>query len=150
MPDGKMTWSLSDDVKLKGHECKTIVLFYKFKSGVSEKGIQYEGTARNAFLPHNDEGINILKMMILAFQQRLTFTVGKSLTSGKDNQIVWAGIVHKSSNKEGPFGFPDPEYYENIQKEFALRRINLKKVEHIEIDFSKMCKIKIKNGKCIF
>ncbi len=149
MPDGKMYWTLRDDIKLTDFDCKTIVILYKFKSGISEKGILYEGTIRNAFLPHNDEGINILKMLILAFQQRLTFTVGKSMTTGKDNQIVWAGIVHKSYTSKGPFGFPDPLYYENIQKELALRGINLKKVEHIEIDFQIKNRVKIMNGKCI-
>ena len=64
-------------------------------------------------------------MFILAFQRRLTFTIGKSKTTGKDNAIVWAGIVHKTSRHGGPFGYPDPKYYENVQELLALRKINL-------------------------
>ncbi len=88
-------------------------------------------------------------MLILAFQQRLTFTIGKSLTTGIDNAIVWAGIGHKTSTTGGAYGFPDPKFYETIQQEFALRKINLKRVENFEIDFTEAKEIKIKNGKHI-
>lgn len=71
------------------------------------------------------------------------------MTTGKDNAIVWAGIGHKTSIHGGAYGFPDPKFYETIQQEFALRKINLKRVEHFEIDFEKTKIIKIKNGKYI-
>lgn len=81
MPDGKMAWSLNDKIKLSGFDCETIVIEYKFRSGVTPNGIFYNATQRMAFLPNNDEGLNILKMFIVAFIKRLTFTIGTSLTS---------------------------------------------------------------------
>lgn len=53
MPDGRMTWQLNDKIKLKDHDCETIVIQYKFKPGITSEGIQFEGTDRIAYLPHN-------------------------------------------------------------------------------------------------
>ena len=49
----------------------------------------------------------------------LTFTVGRSITTGKDNQCTWASIHHKTSRTGGvqAHGFPDPNYFSNCNAE---------------------------------
>jgi len=44
-----------------------------------------------------------------AFNRKLIFTVGRSVTTGLDNQTVWNGIHHKTSLNGGAshFGYPD-------------------------------------------
>jgi hypothetical protein len=46
-------------------------------SGV-HKGVRYSGTKRVAYLPGNEQGIDILTMLAEAFRRRLTFKVGQS------------------------------------------------------------------------
>ena len=58
-------------------------------------------------------------MMITAFQRRLTFTVGTSLTTGQDDFVVWNGIHHKTQlveNGDGN-GYPDMEYLDKVTEE---------------------------------
>lgn len=42
-------------------------------------------------------GRELLALLQHAWQQRLTFTVGRSITTGADNVVVWNGIHHKTS-----------------------------------------------------
>uniref|UniRef100_A0A914WC66 E3 ubiquitin-protein ligase n=1 Tax=Plectus sambesii TaxID=2011161 RepID=A0A914WC66_9BILA len=72
-----------------------------------------------AFLPYNDEGRLVLKLLKLAFDHRLTFTVGDSITTGAKNVVVWNNIHHKTSLHGGPqcFGYPDPTYLSRVQEE---------------------------------
>ena len=37
-----------------------------------------------------------------AFYARMIFTIGKSVTSGEDNVVVWNDIHHKTSMHGGP------------------------------------------------
>jgi len=57
----------------------------------------------------------------------LTFTVGRSVTTGLDNQIVWNGIHHKTSYTGGAanFGYPDPTYLKRVKEELAFKGIKL-------------------------
>ena len=54
----------------------------------------------------------------------MSFTVGTSLTTGKKNTVVWAGIHHKTSLYEGPFGYPDNTYFSRVQEELKARNID--------------------------
>ena len=50
--------------------------------------------------------------------------IGRSLTTGRDNQIVW-NLHHKTSMDGGvqSFGYPDPSYFNRIRdelKEFGI------------------------------
>jgi deltex-like protein len=64
-----------------------------------------------------------------AFERKLTFTVGRSVTTGLDNQVVWNGIHHKTSTSGGSssFGYPDPTYLTRVKEELACKGIVSKK-----------------------
>ena len=71
-------------------------------------------TNRTAYLPDNKEGQEILKLFKIAWERRLLFTVGRSVTTGEDNQVVWGGVHQKTCTSGGAtsFGYPDPTYFE--------------------------------------
>lgn len=58
-------------------------------------GQSYTGTYRTAYLPDNKEGNEVLRLLQIAWERRLTFTIGTSVTSGATNAVVWNGIHHK-------------------------------------------------------
>ena len=64
-------------------------------------GMRYHGTSRDAYLPDNDEGRHVLKLLEKSFELRQTFTVGQSRTTGTDNVVTWNDIHHKTSYKGG-------------------------------------------------
>jgi deltex-like protein len=83
MPDGKMNVQLIRD-RCSGYNCNSIQIIYDFKPG-KRNGKYYEGTYREAFLPNNPEGQEILSLLKRSFDQKLTFTIGTSVTTGRDN-----------------------------------------------------------------
>lgn len=73
-----------------------IVIHYKIHSG-SMNGVYFHGTNREAYLPGNNEGIEVLSLLVEAFSRKLTFKIGTSITTGATNVTVWQGIHHKTS-----------------------------------------------------
>jgi len=107
-----------------------IVIDYTIPDGIQSAehpapGCRYSGTVRRAYLPNTTEGQAILKKLKIAFERRLTFTIGTSVTSGLSNQVVWNGIHHKTKTSGGStaFGYPDPTYFERVSKELADKGI---------------------------
>ena len=94
-------------------------------------GVPYSGTSRTAYLPGNEEGIECLGLLILAFQRKLTFIVGTSLTTGKKNTVVWAGIHHKTNTSGGVsrFGWPDETYFARVKGELSDRGISVSEIQ---------------------
>jgi deltex len=131
MPDGGMQWSVSNYSLPGFNGSQTINFSYNFPSG-SRKGVGYAGTSRAAYLPTTPEGIIVFKMMILAFKRKVTFKIGTSVTNGRDNQTVWAGIHHKTSTSGGSssFGYPDATYLDRVTEELAARNITPEDVEN--------------------
>ena len=85
----------------------TIVIDYYFPSGIQSPehpnpGQRYQGTGRTAYLPDTREGNEVLELLRKAFDARLVFTVGTSITSGQRNQVTWNDIHHKTSTTGGP------------------------------------------------
>ena len=109
--------TMQDDVvstPLPGFTGGTRRIMYHFPDGVQgsehpNPGQPYKGTSRTAFLPVPD-GDTAFALLKIAFDRRLIFRVGQSITTGKDNCVVWAGLHHKTSAGPGPFGYPDPNY----------------------------------------
>ena len=106
--------------------CGTLVVTYDFPDGTQgpehpHPGVRYAGTARQGFFPDNAEGRKVVRLLQLAWQQRVLFTVGRSMTTGCDNCVVWNGIHHKTSTTGGPtaHGYPDPTYLARVQQELA-------------------------------
>ncbi|XP_042355874.1 E3 ubiquitin-protein ligase DTX3L-like [Plectropomus leopardus] len=129
-PDGTMK-SCTNFWSLPGFPlCGTITITYDIPNGrQTEKhpnpGQFYHGINRTAYLPDNKEGQEVLHLLKKAFNQKLIFTVGTSRTTGKDNQVTWNDIHHKTSMSGGPesFGYPDPSYLSRVKEELKAKGI---------------------------
>ncbi|XP_048044184.1 E3 ubiquitin-protein ligase DTX3L [Megalobrama amblycephala] len=127
---GTMTVS-RDRSSLPGYEkYGTIEISYYIPSGYQgnehpNPGMMYQGASRIAYLPDSTEGNNVLKLLQRAFEQRLTFTIGCSSTTGKNNVVTWNDIHHKTSRDGGPthYGYPDPDYLKRVQDELKAKGI---------------------------
>ncbi|CAG5131582.1 unnamed protein product, partial [Candidula unifasciata] len=80
---------------------------YFFPPGIQKDchpnpGEYYKGGSRTAFLPATDHGLLVLTLLRLAFLRKLTFTIGHSLTTDRENSIVWNDIHHKTNLHSGP------------------------------------------------
>ncbi|KXJ05536.1 E3 ubiquitin-protein ligase DTX3L [Exaiptasia diaphana] len=103
--------------------CGTILIQYSMNSGIQgpqhpNPGQRYDSTSRTAYLPDNHQGRDVMRLLKKAFDRGLVFTVGRSMTSGYDNQIVWGDIPHKTCINGGPsnYGYPDPTYLTEVQQ----------------------------------
>ncbi|KAJ7374754.1 E3 ubiquitin-protein ligase dtx3l [Desmophyllum pertusum] len=112
------------------YDCGTITIDYSFPSGTQRPehpnpGQRYDGTHRTAYLPDNYEGREVLQLLRRAFDARMVFTVGTSVTSGQQNQVTWNDIHHKTSMSGGPqgFGYPDPGYLRRVKEDLAAKGI---------------------------
>ncbi|XP_062614142.1 uncharacterized protein LOC134275876 [Saccostrea cucullata] len=129
-PPGKMTVE-KERRPLPGYEgFGTIVVKYKFNPGTQgpdhpNPGKPYDGTERRGFLPDNEEGRKVLRLLQTAFDRKLTFTIGYSRTTGKDNVVTWNDIHHKTKRDTGAqrFGYPDPTYLQRVQEELAAKGV---------------------------
>ena len=102
----------------------TIVVEYVFRNGVQGKyhpnpGSPYyaDNFPRRAYFPATAEGIKIVRLLKVAFDRRLVFTVGRSATTQRDNVIVWNGIHHKTRTADAVHGYPDPQYLQRVEEE---------------------------------
>ena len=66
-------------------------------------GVPYSGTSRVGYLPDCEEGRRVLALLRRAFNARVTFTVGRSATTGIDDCVIWNDIHHKTSLHGGQF-----------------------------------------------
>uniref|UniRef100_A0A8C3JMQ9 E3 ubiquitin-protein ligase n=1 Tax=Calidris pygmaea TaxID=425635 RepID=A0A8C3JMQ9_9CHAR len=107
-PNGRMLVTRDAGLLLPGYEkFGTIIIQYVFPPGVQgvehpNPGVRYPGTTRVAYLPDCPEGNKVLGLFRKAFAQRLTFTVGTSMTTGRANVITWNDIHHKTNCTGGP------------------------------------------------
>ncbi|XP_053554014.1 E3 ubiquitin-protein ligase DTX3L [Bombina bombina] len=128
-PDGTMDVTVIK-TSLPGYSCDTFLITYSIKSGTygdnhPNKGQRYQGTTRVAYLPKDTEGIEILKLLKKAFDQKLIFTVGESRTTGAKNVVTWNDIHHKTNMTGGTanFGYPDPDYLKRVRDELKAKGI---------------------------
>ncbi|XP_048249671.1 uncharacterized protein LOC124131666 isoform X2 [Haliotis rufescens] len=137
-PKGSMDVTFSGE-HLPGYEtCGTISITYHLPSGLQREdhpnpGQPYKGTTRRAFLPDCREGRDVLRLLRKAFDRKLTFTIGRSTTTGQENVVTWNDIHHKTNMEGGPtrFGYPDPGYLERVKDELASKGVT----ENIETTF---------------
>lgn len=144
MPAGVMSITRDSMLRCSGYNCGTIVITYSFSSGVQRKehphpGVGYEGTYRTAYLPDNKEGNYVLSLFKIAWERRLLFTVGQSVTTGIDNCVIWNGIHHKTCVEGGfsNFGYPDETYFHRVVDELKDKGVTLP--YEIEFDESTRC-----------
>jgi deltex-like protein len=79
---------------------------------------------RSAYSPDSPEGKQVLALLQVAWDRRLTFKVGTSATTGQQNVLIW-NLHHKTSRVGGiqMHGFPDDTYLDRIKEELAQRGI---------------------------
>ncbi|XP_078489365.1 uncharacterized protein LOC144746217 [Ciona intestinalis] len=130
-PYGTMRDRIEHYTHLPGYEhYGAIVINYHFPSGTQgpkhpNPGVPYTGTSRTAYLPDNSEGREVLRLLKKAFDARLIFTIGRSVTTGMDNQVTWNDIHHKTNTRGGAtrFGYPDPDYLNRVKDELKAKGI---------------------------
>ena len=129
MPAGSMNWSQHKHKgALAGYPKDGYwEINYQFNSGKLPNGKRYSGTGRTAYLPDNKEGREVLALLVKAFERRLTFIVGTSVTTGATDTVVWSGIHHKTNTHGGSssFGYPDVSYLNRVTLELADRGVTL-------------------------
>lgn len=79
----------------------------------------------NGFLLHPLLSLQVLKLLIMAWDRRLIFTIGTSSTTGESDTVVWNEIHHKTefgSNLTG-HGYPDPNYLDNVLTELSAQGV---------------------------
>eukprot|EP00940_MAST-03C_sp_MAST-3C-sp2_P000161 g161.t1 len=125
-PSGTMTLSLNPSKCAGFSNCGSIVLNYNFPGGTQGKqhyhpGNRYAGTSRTAYLPDNAKGRDAMALLIKAFEAGILFRVGKSVTTGRDDQTVWGGVHQKTSYSGGTsaHGWPDDSYFSRLVSECA-------------------------------
>lgn len=131
-PPGKMEYHIIPH-SLPGHsDIKTIRIVYDIPAGVQttehpNPGKKYSarGFPRHCYLPDNEKGRKVLKLLITAWDRRLIFTIGTSSTTGESDTVVWNEIHHKTefgSNLTG-HGYPDPKYLDNVMRELEAQGV---------------------------
>uniref|UniRef100_T1J6J2 E3 ubiquitin-protein ligase n=1 Tax=Strigamia maritima TaxID=126957 RepID=T1J6J2_STRMM len=137
-PPGQMHYAVVPSSVPGYTDCETIVITYYIPHGVQgpehpQCGATYtaRGFPRRCFLPDNDEGRKVMKLLVTAWERRLIFTIGQSSTTGEECTVTWNEIHHKTefgSNYSG-HGYPDPLYLENVLQELALQGVTEELVE---------------------
>ena len=130
-PNGTMTVDTDDLNTLPGYEeVGTIIITYEFPNGIQgpqhpNPGKRYSSTKRVCYLPDNTDGRDILRMLEIAFDNRVMFTIGVSLTTLVEG-IIWNGIHMKTSMTGGPnnYGYPDPTYLQRVRNELHQKGIH--------------------------
>ncbi|XP_026072838.1 E3 ubiquitin-protein ligase DTX1 [Carassius auratus] len=131
-PPGKMEYHVIPH-SLPGYsDTKTIRIVYDIPSGIQttehpNPGKKYSarGFPRHCYLPDNEKGRKVLKLLIMAWDRHLIFTIGMSSTTGEMDTVVWNEIHHKTefgSNLTG-HGYPDPNYLDNVVRELAAQGV---------------------------
>ncbi|XP_024401664.1 uncharacterized protein [Physcomitrium patens] len=107
-----------------------IVIQYNFPSGIQgpehpSPGCPYTGTRRVAYLPYTKEGEDVLNLLKIAWDRRLLFSVGTSITTGRRDVVTWSGVHHKTSTWGGPtnFGYPDSTYFARVKAELSEKGV---------------------------
>lgn len=76
------------------------------------------GFPRVAYLPDSPRGRKVLRLLNVAWQRRLVFTVSRSHTTGCEDVVAW-NLPHKT--EMGPsnsgHGYPDPGYLTRCLRE---------------------------------
>lgn len=77
------------------------------KGGENSK-CRYPPTHRIAYMPNTEEAKQVIKLFRTCFDRKLMFIIGSSVTTGRNNVIVWNGIHHKTKTYGGSshYGWP--------------------------------------------
>uniref|UniRef100_A0A8C4FEH0 E3 ubiquitin-protein ligase n=1 Tax=Dicentrarchus labrax TaxID=13489 RepID=A0A8C4FEH0_DICLA len=131
-PAGKMEYHVIPH-SLPGHpDCKTVRIIYNIPPGIQGpehpnpgKPFTARGFPRHCYLPDSEKGRKVLRLLLVAWDRRLIFSVGTSSTTGESDTVIWNEVHHKTefgSNLTG-HGFPDPGHLDNVLEELRAQGI---------------------------
>ena len=106
-PEGTMTFT-KERLSLPGYRrVGSIFIHYSFNTGIQgsnhpNPGKIYQGINHTAFLPDNEEGNKVLRLLKKAFDRKLTFTIRTSEQKGHEDHVCWNEIHHKTDPYAGP------------------------------------------------
>jgi len=83
------------------------------------------GFPRVCYLPDTEKGRKVLRLLSIAFERRLVFTVGRSVTTGREDVVTWNEIHHKTEPgmSNTGHGFPDSGFLDRCLAELAAQGI---------------------------
>ena len=137
MPTGTMKAYLNDNTHCSGYQnLGTIVINYNINKG-NYNGKPFSGTSRRNYIPNTEKGRILLGLLKIAFDRKLTFTIGTSVTTGVQNTVIWNGIHHKSSLSGGAvnYGYPDPTYFNRVCEELASKGVNKDDYDEKDLEY---------------
>lgn len=131
-PDGVMEY-LTVPHSLPGNEGhQTKVIIYHISPGIQGpehphpgKRFSCRGFPRVCYIPDNEKGRKVLKLLTVAWRRRLTFTIGQSSTTGESDTVTWNEIHHKteSGRNDSGHGYPDDKYLDNVLMELNVQGV---------------------------
>ncbi|XP_036435012.1 E3 ubiquitin-protein ligase DTX3L1 [Colossoma macropomum] len=121
-PDGGQMTVTVQRRSVEGYpDCDTLQINFVFEDGIqTEKhpnpGQKYYGLSTVAFLPMNNEGTKVFKLLEVAFQCKLLFKV--ATTNSGEECVTYTDIPLKIRESGGPesYGYPDPNYLKTVLK----------------------------------
>ncbi|XP_054729769.1 protein deltex isoform X2 [Anastrepha obliqua] len=121
-PNGTMSWSIISK-SLPGHDGQnTIQIVYDIASGVQTEEHPHPGRAffavgfpRVCYLPDCPLGRKVLRFLKIAFDRRLLFSIGRSVTTGREDVVIWNSVDHKTQFNM----FPDPTYLQRCMQQLV-------------------------------
>ncbi|XP_047418423.1 E3 ubiquitin-protein ligase DTX1 isoform X3 [Sciurus carolinensis] len=132
-PPGKMEFHLIPHSLPGFADTQTIRIVYDIPTGIQGpehpnpgKKFTARGFPRHCYLPNNEKGRKVLRLLITAWERRLIFTIGTSNTTGESDTVVWNEIHHKTefgSNLTG-HGYPDASYLDNVLAELTAQGVS--------------------------
>uniref|UniRef100_A0A8C9K658 E3 ubiquitin-protein ligase n=1 Tax=Panthera tigris altaica TaxID=74533 RepID=A0A8C9K658_PANTA len=132
-PPGKMRFHLIPHSLPGFADTQTIRIVYDIPTGIQGpehpnpgKKFTARGFPRHCYLPNNEKGRKVLRLLITAWERRLIFTIGTSNTTGESDTVVWNEIHHKTefgSNLTG-HGYPDASYLDNVLAELTAQGVS--------------------------
>ncbi|XP_018057299.1 PREDICTED: protein deltex [Atta colombica] len=131
-PPGMMNWTRIPRALPGFPKTNTIQITYDIPSGIQSNEHPNPGQAyyavgfpRVCYLPDNSLGRRVLRLLQVAFERRLIFTIGRSVTTGREDVVTWNEIHHKT--ELGPstsgHGYPDHSYLERTLAELAAQGV---------------------------
>ncbi|CAD5112927.1 DgyrCDS2134 [Dimorphilus gyrociliatus] len=120
--DGVMKFSKIHKSLPTYQKYRTIKITYEIPGGIQNiehpsPGSWYDGIKKVAYLPNNEEGKELLKLLKIAFKRRLIFTIKKADNFEDEDYVTWNDIVHKTEIEPGKDTkeYPNDEYLLNLR-----------------------------------
>ncbi|XP_052081518.1 uncharacterized protein LOC127719452 [Mytilus californianus] len=134
-PPGRMETNIKSSSLCGFPGTNTIEIVYVIPSGIQgaehpNPGRRFEGITRRAYLPNNTKGQLVAKLLQIAFDRQLVFTIGTSRTTGKTGVVIWNDISHKTNPEpNATFGFPDDTYFDRVLDDLGFKGVTEKDIE---------------------